>query len=110
MLNSSNTEIEVAALKTSDLVWENIRSQVDHIIWPDGKRIVLLAEGRLLNYRYISALLFTIDHIAANKLLLRAEFRAVCDFLHTSTGPHRNVQRSQWTIQARRLSLAKENG
>ena len=47
----SNTEIEVAALKTSDLVWENIRSQVDHIIWPDGKRIVLLAEGRLLNYR-----------------------------------------------------------
>ena len=48
---SSNTEIEVAALKTSDLVWENIRSQVDHIIWPDGKRIVLLAEGRLLNYR-----------------------------------------------------------
>ena len=38
-----------ASLKTNDLTWEKVRSQVDHVIWPDGKRIVLLAEGRLLN-------------------------------------------------------------
>ncbi|NXH41275.1 SAHH3 Adenosylhomocysteinase, partial [Dicaeum eximium] len=36
-------------LRTPELTWERVRSQVDHVIWPDGKRIVLLAEGRLLN-------------------------------------------------------------
>ncbi|KAF4525135.1 hypothetical protein B566_EDAN005077 [Ephemera danica] len=35
------------SLRTPDLTWEKVRSQVDHVIWPDGKRIILLAEGRL---------------------------------------------------------------
>jgi len=42
-----DNEIEVAALKAYP--WENIKPQVDHIIFPDGKRIILLAEGRLVN-------------------------------------------------------------
>jgi adenosylhomocysteinase len=42
-----DSEIEVAALKQYQ--WENIKPQVDHIIFPDGKRIILLAEGRLVN-------------------------------------------------------------
>src|SRR6202522_4241034 len=42
-----DSEIEVAALKQYS--WENIKPQVDHIIFPDGKRIILLAEGRLVN-------------------------------------------------------------
>ncbi len=42
-----DNEIEVAALKAYK--WENIKPQVDHIIFPDGKRIILLAEGRLVN-------------------------------------------------------------
>ena len=42
-----DNEIEVAALK--QYMWENIKPQVDHIIFPDGKRIILLAEGRLVN-------------------------------------------------------------
>src|SRR4051812_41127530 len=42
-----DNEIEVAALKQYE--WENIKPQVDHIIFPDGKRIILLAEGRLVN-------------------------------------------------------------
>ena len=29
--------------------WENIKAQVDHVVFPDGKRIILLAEGRLVN-------------------------------------------------------------
>ena len=33
----------------SDLEWEEIKPQVDHVIWPDGKRIILLARGRLVN-------------------------------------------------------------
>ncbi|MGB4873916.1 MAG: adenosylhomocysteinase [Candidatus Competibacter sp.] len=42
-----DSEIEVASLK--QYRWENIKPQVDHIIFPDGKRIILLAEGRLVN-------------------------------------------------------------
>jgi len=42
-----DNEIEVAALKACR--WENIKPQVDHVIFPDGKRIILLAEGRLVN-------------------------------------------------------------
>ena len=42
-----DSEIAVASLKKYR--WENIKPQVDHIIFPDGKRIILLAEGRLVN-------------------------------------------------------------
>jgi len=42
-----DSEIDVASLRK--LKWENIKPQVDHIIFPDGKRIILLAEGRLVN-------------------------------------------------------------
>src|SRR5579863_4876428 len=42
-----DNEIEVAALKQYH--WENIKPQVDHIVFPDGKRLILLAEGRLVN-------------------------------------------------------------
>src|SRR5512135_119770 len=42
-----DNEIEVAALK--QYKWENIKPQVDHVVFPDGKRIILLAEGRLVN-------------------------------------------------------------
>jgi len=42
-----DNEIEVAALRQHP--WENIKPQVDHVIFPDGKRIILLAEGRLVN-------------------------------------------------------------
>jgi adenosylhomocysteinase len=42
-----DNEIDVEGLR--DLTWENIKPQVDHIVFPDGKRIILLAEGRLVN-------------------------------------------------------------
>ncbi|KAF3978308.1 MAG: adenosylhomocysteinase [Methylococcales symbiont of Iophon sp. n. MRB-2018] len=42
-----DSEIEVAALRKYR--WENIKPQVDHVIFPDGKRLILLAEGRLVN-------------------------------------------------------------
>ena len=42
-----DNEIDVAGL--GDLVWEEIKPQVDHVIFPDGKRIILLAKGRLVN-------------------------------------------------------------
>jgi len=42
-----DNEIEVAAL--AKYKWEEIKPQVDHVIFPDGKRIILLAKGRLVN-------------------------------------------------------------
>ncbi|MDZ7811110.1 MAG: adenosylhomocysteinase [Arhodomonas sp.] len=42
-----DNEIDVASLQQYE--WDNIKPQVDHIIFPDGKKIILLAEGRLVN-------------------------------------------------------------
>ena len=42
-----DNEIEVAAIEKYR--WEEIKPQVDHVIFPDGKRIILLAKGRLVN-------------------------------------------------------------
>jgi len=42
-----DSEIDVASLRQYQ--WDNIKPQVDHVIFPDGKRIILLAEGRLVN-------------------------------------------------------------
>lgn len=42
-----DSEIEIVALR--QYKWENIKPQVDHVIFPDGKRLIILAEGRLVN-------------------------------------------------------------
>src|SRR5690242_8731288 len=42
-----DSEIDIASLRR--YTWENIKPQVDHVIFPDGKRIIVLAEGRLVN-------------------------------------------------------------
>lgn len=42
-----DNEIDIAAIEKYE--WEEIKPQVDHVIFPDGKRIILLAKGRLVN-------------------------------------------------------------
>lgn len=42
-----DSEIDIQSLKQYE--WDNIKPQVDHVIFPDGKRIIILAEGRLVN-------------------------------------------------------------
>ncbi len=42
-----DSEIDMASLRQHP--WENIKPQVDHVIFPDGKRLIVLAEGRLVN-------------------------------------------------------------
>jgi len=42
-----DSEIDIAGIR--DLQWDNIKPQVDHVIFPDGKKIIILAEGRLVN-------------------------------------------------------------
>jgi adenosylhomocysteinase len=43
-----DNEIDIAAIE-KDCTWEEIKPQVDHVIFPDGKKIILLAKGRLVN-------------------------------------------------------------
>jgi adenosylhomocysteinase len=42
-----DSEIQIAALR--NLRWENVKPQVDEVVFPDGKRLIVLAEGRLVN-------------------------------------------------------------
>lgn len=42
-----DSEIDIKGLET--LKWEEIKPQCDHVIWPNGKRIIVLAKGRLVN-------------------------------------------------------------
>ena len=42
-----DSEIDIASLRKYE--WENIKPQVDHVVFPDGKKLIVLAEGRLVN-------------------------------------------------------------
>ncbi|KAL3289410.1 hypothetical protein HHI36_022836 [Cryptolaemus montrouzieri] len=72
-MGHSNTEIDVNNLRTPDLTWEKVRSQVDHVIWPDGKRIILLAEGRLVNLSCSSLPSFVVSITSATQALALIE-------------------------------------
>ena len=73
-----DNEIDVAAVE--DLQWEEVKPQVDHIIFPDGKRIILLAKGRLVNLgcatghpSFVMSASFTNQTIAQIELYTRGE-------------------------------------
>jgi adenosylhomocysteinase len=73
-----DNEIDIAGIK--DLQWENIKPQVDHVIFPDGKRIILLAEGRLINLgcatghpSFVMSNSFTNQTLAQIELFTRGE-------------------------------------
>ncbi|XP_026723837.1 adenosylhomocysteinase 3 [Athene cunicularia] len=70
--NYFNTVFQ-ASLRTPELTWERVRSQVDHVIWPDGKRIVLLAEGRLLNLSCSTVPTFVLSITATTQALALIE-------------------------------------
>ena len=73
-----DNEIDVAGLE--NLEWEEIKPQVDHVIFPDGKRIILLAKGRLVNLgcgtghpSFVMSSSFTNQIIAQIELFTRNE-------------------------------------
>lgn len=72
-MGHSNTEIDLVSLKAAELRWERVRPQVDHIIWPDGKRVVLLAEGRLLNLSCSTVPSFVLSITATTQALALIE-------------------------------------
>lgn len=73
-----DNEIDVASLE--QYRWEEIKPQVDHIIFPDGRRIILLAKGRLVNLgcgtghpSYVMSSSFANQTIAQIELFTRTE-------------------------------------
>ncbi|KTG03508.1 hypothetical protein cypCar_00013428 [Cyprinus carpio] len=72
-MGRSNTEIDVSSLRTPELVWQHVRAQVDHIIWPDGRRIVLLAEGRVLNLSSSTVPIYVLSITATTQALALIE-------------------------------------
>jgi len=73
-----DNEIDVAGIE--DLQWEEIKPQVDHVIFPDGKRIILLAQGRLVNLgcatghpSFVMSASFTNQTIAQIELYTRGD-------------------------------------
>uniref|UniRef100_A0A4W4HA20 S-adenosyl-L-homocysteine hydrolase NAD binding domain-containing protein n=1 Tax=Electrophorus electricus TaxID=8005 RepID=A0A4W4HA20_ELEEL len=72
-MGHSNTEIDVASLITPELTWRHVRAHVDHIVWPDGKTIVLLAEGRLLNLSCSTVPVYVLSITATTQALALIE-------------------------------------
>jgi adenosylhomocysteinase len=73
-----DSEIDIAGIR--DLEWDNIKPQVDHVIFPDGKKIIVLAEGRLVNLgcatghpSFVMSNSFTNQVLAQIELWLNAE-------------------------------------
>ena len=85
-MGHSNTEIDVLSLKTQDLTWEKVRSQVDHIIWPGGKRMVLLAEGRRVNLSCSSVPSFVVSITTCTQALALIGESAIAFDLAIPTG------------------------
>ncbi|XP_073814850.1 adenosylhomocysteinase-like 2 [Musca autumnalis] len=72
-MGHSNSEIDVNSLHTPELTWERVRSQVDHIFWPDGRMIILLAEGRLVNMSCSTVPSFVVSVTASTQALALIE-------------------------------------
>ncbi|MFP5399694.1 MAG: adenosylhomocysteinase [Gammaproteobacteria bacterium] len=78
-----DNEIDVAALEAK-CQWDEIKPQVDHVIFPDGKRIILLAKGRLVNLgcatghpSYVMSSSFANQTIAQIELFTHADYYEV---------------------------------
>ena len=118
-----DNEIDVASLK--QCTWEEIKPQVDHVIFPDGKRIILLAQGRLVNLgcgtghpSYVMSSSFANQVIAQIELFTNTENYPVGVYVlpkHLDEKVARlqlrtlNAQLTELTdVQARYIGVAKE--
>ena len=73
-----DSEIDIDSLKKYQ--WENIKPQVDHVIFPDGKRIIVLAEGRLVNLGCATGHpSFVMSNSFTNQVMAQIELHANAD-------------------------------
>jgi len=96
-----DNEIDIAS--TKQYQWENIKPQVDHIIFPDGKRIIMLAEGRLVNLGCATGHpSYVMSSSFANQVLAQIEL-----FTKTSQYPTGSTSsRRRWTRRSPACSSA----
>ena len=113
-MGHSNTEIDVLSLKTADLTWEKVRSQVDHIIWPSGKRMVLLAEGRRVNLSCSSVPSFVVSITSATQVTSTCSNWIIkirgSSLSFAGSRLDRTFQRSDRSLQGGRLPYAQTDG
>ncbi|KPM05739.1 adenosylhomocysteinase 3-like protein, partial [Sarcoptes scabiei] len=100
-MGHSNTEIDVKSIRTSDLKWEKIRSQIDHITWPDGKRIVLIGQGRVANISCSHMPSFVASITATTQIM------ALIEFLHLT---HFNARLTKLTDDQEKYLGISKNG
>jgi adenosylhomocysteinase len=97
-----DSEIDIASLRQYQ--WENIKPQVDHIIFPSGKRLIVLAQGRLVNLGCATGHpSFVMSNSFTNQVLAQIE-------LHTNAGKYENkvyVLPKQLDEKVARLHLKK---
>jgi len=97
-----DNEIEVAAIEKYS--WEEIKPQVDHIIFPSGRRIILLAKGRLVNLGCATGHpSFVMSNSFSNQVLAQMELFNHCD--HYPVGVY--VLPKQLDEEVARLHLDK---
>ncbi|XP_055333763.1 S-adenosylhomocysteine hydrolase-like protein 1 [Paramacrobiotus metropolitanus] len=83
-MGHSDNEIDVSSLKTPELIWEHVRSSVDYVTWPDGRRLVLLAEGRVLNQNCSSLPSIVLSITCAAQII------ALIELYNAAPGKYRN--------------------
>ncbi len=69
-MGHSNTEIDVAGLHAPDIVWEEVRQNVHHLTFPSGRRVVMIADGRIMNLCCSSVPSFVVSITAATQVSL----------------------------------------
>lgn len=72
-MGHSNTEIDIKCLRDSDIIWEEVRLNVHHLKFPTGRRIVLIAEGRIMNLCCSSVPSFVVSITASTQALALIE-------------------------------------
>jgi adenosylhomocysteinase len=70
-MGHSNTEIDVASLRAADVIWEEVRLNVHHLNFPNGRRVVLIAEGRIMNLCCSSVPSFVVSITASTQVILK---------------------------------------
>ena len=84
-----DNEIDVASLK--DYEWDNIKPQVDEITFPDGKKIILLAEGRLINLGCAQDILVRNVMFFLNQAWLRLSYGKTIISMKMKSTCYRNI-------------------
>jgi adenosylhomocysteinase len=69
-MGHSNTEIDVISLQAQDITWEEIRLNVHHLTFPNSKRVILIAEGRIMNLCCSSVPSFVVSITASTQVKL----------------------------------------